>query len=248
MLLYDMLMDVNDGTVLFPIADLKHQTFSGVAVPSCLYFPFWTPCWSWRGWVALFRPTGGCLGSCDGCCARGLDTGRPSSAYSVTILAILVTCSLSIWPCHIGTEWQIGTGRKQRRGRVGGVSFRKQALLKPLQNKIKDSCQMLYWAHCSRARKWHYQWWSQRFIATGELKLSFLSISSPRKLWLFYWQSSLLSITTWKTAGRQLGGNIRSNEQSSHSISHAEFCIAFMSLEVECKTESNVFILSPDGC
>lgn len=56
---------------------------------------------------------------------------------------------------------------------------------------------MLYWAHCLRARKWHYQWWSQRFIATGELKLSFLSISSPHKLCLLYWQSSLCQLQHW---------------------------------------------------
>lgn len=44
-------------------------------------------------WVALFRPTGGCLGSCDGCHAWGLHTGRPSSAHGVTILTTLLSLS-----------------------------------------------------------------------------------------------------------------------------------------------------------
>lgn len=207
-------------------------------------FSFRTPCWSWRGWHYSDQLVAVCV-AVTGVVLGASIQGDP---HLLTVSQSSPLCSLSIWPCHSGTEWQIGTGRKQRQGRVGGISFRNQALLKPLQNKIKDSCQMLYWAHCLRACKWHYQWWSQRFIATGELKLSFFSISSPRKLCLFYSQSSPLSITTWNTAGRQLGGNIWTNEQSFCSISHAEFCTAFMSLEVECKTESNVFILSPDGC
>lgn len=171
-------------------------------------FSFQTPCWSWRGWDYSDQPVAVWV-AVTGVVLRASIQGDP---HLLTVSQSSPLCSLSIWPCHRGTEWQIGTGRKQRRGIVGGISFRKQALLKPLQNKIKDSCQMLYWAHCWRARKWHYQWWSQRFIATGELKLSFISISSPHRLYLFYCQSSVLSITTWNTSGRQLGGNIRTNE------------------------------------
>lgn len=91
--------------------------------------------------MALFRPTVGCLGSFDGCCARGLDTGRPSSAYSVTILATLLPLYLTLSPRHGMTDRD---GEKaEAGGRVGGISFRKQALLNLSQNKIKDSCQML---------------------------------------------------------------------------------------------------------
>lgn len=40
------------------------------------------------------------------------------------------------------------------------------------------------------------------------------------KLCLFHWQSSLLSITPWNTAGRKLGGSIRTNEQSLFPVFH----------------------------
>lgn len=136
--------------------------------------------------MALFRPTGGCLGSCDGCCARGLDTGRPSSAYSVTILATLLPLYLTLSPRHGMTDRD---REKAEVGRWVAYPLGNRHFCAPSQNKIKDSCQMLYRAHYSRARKWHYQWWSQRFVATGELRLSFISISSPRRLCLFNWQS-----------------------------------------------------------
>lgn len=81
-------------------------------------------------------------------------------------------------------------------------------------------------------------------MAAGELELSFISIRSPRRLCLFNWQRSPLSITARRAAGRHLGGNMRTNERPFLGV----FCTGFISLEVECETESNVFILSPDGC
>lgn len=193
---------ISDRRIKISIFFWRHCAFLPV-------FSFRTPCWSWRGWHysdQLLAVWVALMGVVLGASIQG-------DPHLLTVSQSSPLCSLSIWPCHRGTGWQIGMGRRQRRGRVGGISFRKQALLNLSQNKIKDSCQMLYWAHRSRARKWHYQWWSQRFVAAGELKLSFISIRSPRRLCLFNWQSSLLSITPRNTAGRQLGGNIRTNEQ-----------------------------------
>lgn len=44
-------------------------------------------------WVAVFEPTGGCLGNCDGCHAWGSHMERPSSARSVTPLYTLLSLS-----------------------------------------------------------------------------------------------------------------------------------------------------------
>lgn len=71
--------------------------------------------------MALFGPTGGCLGGCDGCHAGGLHTGRPSSAHAVTPLTTLLSLSDPVTKAESDRyrEGEI----TQETERVGGISF-----------------------------------------------------------------------------------------------------------------------------
>lgn len=72
-------------------------------------------------WAALFRPTGGCLGSCDGCRAVGLHTGGPSSAHSVTPLTTLLSLSDPVTKAESDRYRRGGeSARKRERDRESG--------------------------------------------------------------------------------------------------------------------------------
>lgn len=92
MFCFDILMDFNDFSVWLPIVGQKYQSFF-LVVQWLLASMWFLDSLLEPMWVALFGPTGGCLGSCDGCHAGGLHTGRPSSAHSVTPLTTLLSLS-----------------------------------------------------------------------------------------------------------------------------------------------------------
>lgn len=112
MLLCDILMDVNIQHSLISNTRIKTSNFFWRRCAFLPPFSFRTPCWSWRGWhysdqlVAVWVAVMGVV----------LGVSIQGDPHLLTVSQSSPLCSLSIWPCHGGTEWQIGTEKAEAGG------------------------------------------------------------------------------------------------------------------------------------